>query len=191
MAGGIQQLSIHQIDSSKNYFLDSNIWIFALGNIANPNRRESIYIEFIGKLLDKELTIYSHSIVISEVFNAISRINFKNYKNNLPFDPNNRLSSTQIEKLDFKKDYRGTEDYLYNLGLFKSEFEVYANNIKLIDKDLDLDIGYLVKNVDGTSDFNDYLYYEMAIDLGLTIVTDDGDFDYQEIEILTENQSLL
>jgi hypothetical protein len=31
----------------------------------------------------------------------------------------------------------------------------------------------------------------MALDLGLTIVTDDGDFDYQGIQVLTENQKLL
>jgi predicted nucleic acid-binding protein len=190
MAGRIQRLSIHEVESNRKYFLDSNVWIFALSNILNPNPKESVYIDFIGKLLEKEQVIYSHTLVVAEVFNAIARINFKNFKKNLPFDPNNQLNSQQIDNLDFKKDYRGSEDYMYHLSQFKSEFEIYSKNIKLMDKEIDLDIAYLVKNVDGNSDFNDYFFYELAIDLGLTIVTDDRDFDYKGIDILTENQSL-
>jgi hypothetical protein len=31
----------------------------------------------------------------------------------------------------------------------------------------------------------------MALDLGLTVVTDDGDFNFSDIEILTENSWLI
>lgn len=157
MAGRIQRLSLHVVEPDRKYFLDSNVWIFALSNFLNPNLKESIYIDFIGSLLEKDQVIYSHTLVIAEVFNAIARINFKNYKRNLPLDPNNQLNSQQIENLDFKRDYRGSEDYIYHLGQFKSEFEVYSESIKLVDKELDLDLAYLIKNVDGNSDFNDYL----------------------------------
>ncbi len=191
MAGKIQQLSKHKIEKGEKYFLDSNVWIFALSNITNPTPSESIYMDFMGKMLENGCIFYSHSLVISEVFNAIARINFKNYKRFLPKDPKNRLSVHQIENLDFKRDYRGSDDYLHNFERFKSEFEIYCHNIHILDREIEIDVAYQVKNIDANSDFNDYLYYEMALDLDLTIITDDGDFNYQEIEILTENQTLL
>jgi hypothetical protein len=77
---------------------------------------------------------------IAEVFNAIARINLKNYKRNLPIDPENQLTSKQIDDLDFKRSYRGSEDYIYHLNQFKAEFEVYSKDIKIVDNELDLDI---------------------------------------------------
>lgn len=191
MAGKVQKVSQHTLNSQNKYFLDANIWIFALSNITNPSPRETIYIDFLGRILEENMPIYSHSLVIAEVFNAIARINFQKFKKQLPFNPSNKLSPKEIESLDFKKKYRGTDAYDFGLRQFKLEFDVYTKNIKYVDRQIQLDMGNLIEGVGRNDDFNDYFYYQLAKQLGMVIVTDDGDFNYPEIVILTENNSLL
>lgn len=181
----ISKLSNHKLDGSRKYFLDANVWIFALGNPPSPKTPGEEYIQFIDTLLESETQIYSHSILISEVFNALMRINFQDYLKTEQY----RTGKKPL--IDFKRDFRGKVEYLNALNRFKSDIQAYLPNIKLIDNQLNFDPEYLVKNIPSTSDFNDYLFYEMALDQKLTIVTDDGDFNFSDIEILTENNWLL
>ncbi|MBN3583368.1 PIN domain-containing protein [Algoriphagus aestuarii] len=184
MPVGISRLTEEIPSPDKKYFLDANVWIFALGNpSSNSNGQE--YIDFLDNLLANEMEIYSHTILISEVFNALMRITFKDFV---------RIKEYQAGKslhLDFKKDFRQTEEYLQAFKRFQSDIEAYLPFIRIIDKEYEYEMSYLIKNLPPTSDFNDYLYYEMAVDLGLVIVTDDKDFNYDGIEILTENRALL
>jgi hypothetical protein len=93
--------------------------------------------------------------------------------------------------LDFKKDFRGNNEYNLAFERFQSDISAYLPYIHILDTEYDFDLSYLIKNLPVSSDFNDYLYYEMAVDLNLTIVTDDRDFNYSGIEILTESPNLL
>ena len=185
MSVSISRLSDHRLDKEKKYFLDANVWIFALGNPPSPKTPGEEYIKFLDTLLESGIEIYAHSILISEIFNALMRINFQDYLKS----EHHRTGKKPI--LDFKKDFRGRSEYLDALSRFKSDIQAYSSNIQLIDNQLDFDPDYLIKNIPSSSDFNDYLFYEMALDQNLTIVTDDGDFNFSGIEILTQNPWLL
>ncbi|OOG76496.1 PIN domain-containing protein [Algoriphagus sp. A40] len=185
MPTGIFRLTKETASSEKRYFLDANVWIFALGNPPSPNTKGQEYIDFLDSLLGSKMKIYSHTILISEVFNALMRITFKD------FTKSEELRTGKKLNLDFKKDFRHTKEYLQAFTRFQSDIEAYLPFIHIIDKEYDYEMSYLIKNLPPNSDFNDYLYYEMAVDLGLTIVTDDGDFNYSGVEILTENNTLL
>lgn len=185
MPAGISRLTEEIASSDKKYFLDANVWIFALGNPPSSNSNGQEYIDFLDSLLASEMKIYSHTILISEVFNALMRITFRDFVKIKEHQAGKRLH------FDYKKDFRHTEEYLQAFKRFQSDIEAYLPFIHIIDKEYEYEMSYLIKNLPSTSDFNDYLYYEMALDLGLVIVTDDGDFDYEGIEILTENKELL
>jgi len=191
MALNISQLSKQKLDNKKQYFLDANIWIFALGAILSPNKKESVYIEFVDNLLVGDFKIWTHSLVFSEVFNALIRNSFDDYKNELLANEHRPAERLRIQNLLLKRDFRGTSEYYSALERIKSDIQSYVPNLEFLDKLYDLDFGYLTKNYSSDSDFNDYLYYEMSLDHSLTIITDDGDFNFSEVEILTENHWLL
>jgi predicted nucleic acid-binding protein len=185
MSLNISKLSDHPLDGGRKYFLDANVWIFALGNPPSPNTPGEDYIKFLDRLIESGTPIYSHTILISEVFNALMRINFQDYLNAGQYRTGKR------PKLDFKRDFRGKAEYLNALSRFKSDIQAYLPSIQLIDKEIEFELGYLTKNIPTSSDFNDYLFYEMALAQNLTVVTDDGDFNFSDIEILTQNNWLI
>jgi len=183
----IERLSSHSLDPSRKYFLDANIWITYLTNPQHPKAKEEVYMQFFEKLINNQVPIYSHSLIISEVINAMLRIAFKSYKDNLPGDPHNGLSKNQILNLDFKKDYRITSDYNYHLRNVKGDLGAYLPYVEVLDDKFKPDMDDLVGNLPENADFNDFFYYRMAKANGLTIVTDDGDFIFKNIDILSEN----
>ncbi|TDQ16897.1 PIN domain-containing protein [Algoriphagus boseongensis] len=183
----ISRLSNHKLDGSRKYFLDSNVWIFTLGAIVNPNPRETAYLSFAENLLQHEIKIQTHTLVFSEVFNALLRNAFDDFKSQLKANALDEAARKKIEGYSLKKHFRGTTEYQTALERIKSDVQAYIPSLEFLDKSYDLDFEYISKSLTASSDFNDYLYYEMALDLGLTIVTDDGDFNFSGIEILTEN----
>jgi hypothetical protein len=191
MSLNICQLSKQKLDSNKQYFPDANIWIFTLGAILSPNPKESVYIDFVEDLLSNKSQIWTHSLVFSEVFNALIRNSFDDFKRQLLTKESKPELRKKIESMVLKKDFRGTKEYNSTIERVKSDIQSYVPMLNFLDKSYDLDFGYITKNYPSNSDFNDYMYYEMAIDHSLTIVTDDGDFNFSGIEIFTENQWLL
>lgn len=191
MSFNISQLSKQKLDPKKQYFLDSNVWIFALGAILSPNQKESIYIDFVDELLSSKFQIWTHSLVFSEVFNALIRNSFDDFKRQLLATESNPQARKKIENMVIKKDFRGTNQYNSTITRIKSDIQSYVLGLNFLDKSYDLDFSYITKNYPSNSDFNDYMYYEMALDHSLTIVTDDGDFNFSDVEIITENQWLL
>jgi predicted nucleic acid-binding protein len=191
MALNISQLCKQKLDPNKRYFLDANVWIFTLGAILAPTDRETVYIEFVDDLLSGDFQIWTHSLVFSEVFNALLRNSFSDFKRQLLLIESNPNERKKIENYLLKKHFRGTPEYNSTLGRIKSDIQSYVPKLSFLDKSYDLDFGYITKNYPTNSDFNDYLYYEMSLDHSLTIVTDDGDFNFSDVEIYTENQWLL
>ncbi|WP_439473678.1 hypothetical protein [Algoriphagus formosus] len=179
------------MDGSRKYFLDSNVWIFTLGAIVNPKPRETAYLSFAENLLQHGIKIQTHTLVFSEVFNALLRNAFDDFKSQLKAKALDEAERKKIEAYSLKKHFRGTKEYQIALERIKSDVQAYIPSLEFLDKSYDLDFEYISKSLTTSSDFNDYLYYEMALDLGLTIVTDDGDFNFSDIEILTENHWLL
>ena len=53
------------------------------------------------------------------------------------------------------------------------------------------DIWEMLKRIPHIADFNDYYYSRFCRNNGYSIVTDDGDFKFEGVEILTANSQLL
>lgn len=192
MAFKFKRVSAEKIDPKKKYFIDANVWMLRLKAPFDVKRHEQAYLDFIDSILsDDKLRIYTHSLVISEVINAYLRVSFDDFKKSLPYDPANTLTKEEIDSLSYKLDYRNTSHYDFALQTLKTDFKAYESFLYFLDNEYKVDAPYLINNIPPCSDFNDYFYYEMAVDFGLTIVTNDGDFIYHDVEILTENQKLL
>lgn len=191
MPSGIYQLSMHRHSPDKKYFLDANVWLLNLKEPFDLKPWEKAYIDFFQQLLSQETTIYTHSMVTSEIFNAYMRSSFDKYKQDLKNDPREEMSAKEIDRLDFKKFYRETENYSFYLNLFKDDFLSYAEQLHYLDNESGVNGKYLIKNLSPNTDFNDFFYSELALDHGLTIITNDSDFIFHGIEVLTEQRRLL
>ena len=148
-------------------------------------------MSFAENLLQNEIKIPTHTLIFSEVFNALLRNAFEDFKSQLKANTLDEVERKKIDGYNLKKHFRGTQEYQTTLERIKSDIQAYIPSLEFLDKSYDLDFEYISKSLTTSSDFNDYLYYEMALDLGLTIVTDDGDFNFSGIEILTESYWLL
>jgi predicted nucleic acid-binding protein len=191
MPSGISQLSRHRFSANKRYFLDANVWLLNLKEPFDLKPWEKVYIDFFQTLLSTEASIYTHSLVTSEIFNAYMRSSFDKYKKDLKSDPHNTRTSSQINELDFKKFYRETDNYSFYFNLFRDDFLSYAEQLHYLDNEADINGKYLIQNLSPNTDFNDFFYSELALDHELTIVTNDSDFIFPGIEVLTEQRKLL
>lgn len=182
--------SIHQLDQKfpqegKEYLLDANVWKFILSLPQNLSTQERAYLDFFDAVINLSQNplckhkpfVYVNGLIISEVFNAHIRSCWDAYK------------ATTNSQLTLKS-YRGTQDYSKNLNNIKSDFKAYLPYLK-IETDLIHSPAQILFEIPTFSDYNDHYYYQLALSKGYVIVTHDGDFQYQNIEIFTMNKRLL
>ncbi|MBA9078436.1 hypothetical protein [Rufibacter quisquiliarum] len=175
------------------YFFDANVWLWILNPPLQPKYYEEAYLNFwrilIEKTTDKKVAVVN-TLLLSEILNRYLRIRFVVYKNELL--ESRKLDEKGINKLDFKKDYRTTQDYQNSLESFKDDLAAYASYIEFNDSGLEqIDSMQTLMNITPDSDFNDTIYYNFCIINQYAIVTHDGDFAFPDIPILTCNKSLL
>ena len=181
------------------YFLDANVWIFALNDFSGPNDIQQHYSEIFFKLFEESKIkpkVLICSLLISEIINtymrvvAMNKLRVKVYDGKLP------------EKFDFKRDYRHGHKHHY-----KENLEIIADNIStLLNKDKIIKIiddnGHhmllerrVVESCPVNLDFNDYYYYQllksMKLSSRLSIITHDSDWKIEDVEIITVEKNLL
>ena len=145
----------------------------------NSNPIESLYY----KLCASKSVLLLSSVQLSEFINRCIRIQFNLYKGGMT-----------SPELDFKKDYRCTEDYQEKMnGILEIIKTDILPSFKLIDD------GFSKMPTDkiflsGCSyDFNDALIFQIAKQYNAFIVTNDKDFFAygKDIKIVTSNKFLL
>ena len=174
------------------YFVDANVWIYVLQDYDTLKWWEKIYCDLFYDIISSQLTpkpkIILSSLLLSEIINTyLKRISILEYKlvNNIPHS----------KEINFKKDYRPTFHYvqsyekiIYNISNFKSSI-LFVDDSKIINDEV-----LLNKNI-WLFDYNDYLYYSLCKEINKTekviIVTNDSDFQVNDIEIVTMNKTLL
>jgi predicted nucleic acid-binding protein len=121
--------------------------------------------------------IYINALIYSEVYNACIRSSCDAYNvaSNLDLNP---------------KQYRATQDFLSSLKSIRGDFRAYTKFL-LIETDLIHSPDDVLDTMPLFSDFNDHYYFKIAQSKGLSIVTNDRDFKYENIEIITKNGKLL
>lgn len=195
---------INNVDpqSHKAYFFDANVWIAVLKSTARISHeyREQPFIDFFEavinlntvtdpKLLKKikyQPKIIVTSLLISEIINAyMRRVAMKIYFKNQGVD--------YLTK-SFKSDYRQnpSSDYESQLTNLITDFIAFKDYIELWDDELkNIDPFTILPGLNSDVDFNDYYYYYHFSKKDVPIVTIDGDFIFQDIDIITANPKLL
>ena len=172
------------------YLFDANIWLAILDNTFNkPELRP--YISFFNSIINEtevdDAEIGIPCLLLSEVINRmIKDIHYKEYSIAHPFLPG------QSSYDHLKNGYRKSADYKLDLEAVCSSIRQYHRKIKFISDNLN---GYapkdIIKKIPVHLDINDYLYSKMALEQGLVIVTNDSDFDVENIHIYTKQYKLL
>lgn len=187
----IIKLSHSRVEPIK-YFIDANVWIYAMQNPNSLKYWESKYADFFFDIIDSKLDpqpkIILPSLLISEIINTyIRQIALKEYKNQV---------GVSSDKFDFKRDYRPTQHYKDNLEQICDDILGYKSSIDFVSDDLMVKNPDIILNVPSSNfDYNDYIYYCMCQNISATtslaMITNDSDMDVSDIKILTENKTLL
>lgn len=189
-------------DSRPYYFFDANAWLaYLVGSDNLQGKRGEHYanllegIVYINGIIDsKTLKHYKFipkivvsSLLFSEIYNA--------YLHNIAYVE--YLENSNFSRDDFKyKEYRKSKDFLKKKALMQANIEASYTCLLFIDDNFKaLNPLNLIGNLPITSDFNDFFYYTwlkyiQSENFKISIVTDDSDFTFEDIEILTFNHTL-
>ena len=168
-------------NSNQTLLFDTNILIKLLYPIdfSGSVAKYAILFEKIKKAKAK---LIISSVQVSEFINRCIRIQYKLYQKNAG------------ENIDFKKDYRNTDDYKTNmtaiLDIIKNDV---VGNFEFIDDGFSKMQHENIFVYGFSYDFNDSLLVEIAEQRKAIIVTDDLDFaNYNvSVPIVTGNRNLL
>lgn len=190
------------VGSRPHYFFDTNAWLAYLAASDNlQGSRGEHYANFLEGVIylngitnPKQLKCYKFipkivvsSLLFSELCNAyFHQIAYVSY-----------LEKSGYARSDYSfKEYRKNADFLKKKALLQANIEATQNSLLFVDDYFnELKPLELLQNLPLTSDFNDFYYYSWLkhiekTGLKISIVTDDGDFSYEDIEIITYNDTL-
>lgn len=179
--------------TSANYFVDANVWIYSLQNFDDLERWEAKYYHFffdiIESTLDPQPKIILPTLLISEIVNTyLRKFAIPEYK----------LENGILDTIpfDFKRDYRPTQHYTDSFEKIMDDIQSLHASIRLLDDRMVAnDQSILFNKSIGQFDYNDYLYYSLCKELNksdrVIMLTNDGDFQVSDFEIITLNRTLL
>ncbi len=161
--------------------LDANIWLFLYGPINQSDRRVAIYSGAFKKMLAAGSPIYLEVLVLSEFINRFARLEhgFRRARNT--FLPS-----------DFKQ-FRRTPEFASVAASIRDAAKALLKHCARTDSGFsDLPVENLLDDfARGTSDFNDQVLAQLCKRKGLKLVTDDGDFSYPGVTVISANAKLL
>lgn len=160
-------------------FFDANIWLDIYGP-APKHWAQAPCSSLFRKLIKNDIDIYTTSLIISEVINAWTRIEFHQQRKKLGFRTN-----------EFKK-FRETAEFLDVAEEISINVEKILRLSKRFDSSLasiDMDI-IISKYRSGTYDFNDLIFRDICKTNDFILVTNDYDFCKTDIDILTANKKM-
>lgn len=172
----IHSTATYDFPSEKNYFFDTNIWLYIYGPIGWPDQKSAVYSRVLREIRNSNGTIYINCMVISEFINAFSRIEFKQqttysrfkeFRNSLSFRPVAEDIASNVKKILRNTLTCDPELKVIDLPEIMSFFE------------------------QGKYDFNDLVFAEICRSKEMVFVTHDKDFSELGVEILTANEKLL
>ena len=194
----IVKLTDNYPESFSHYFFDSNVWIaFLKYNHKNDKEKRFIpYIDFfegvvhLNSISDPKVQkkvknipkIVLTSMLLSEIINTYLRVvAMPSFLNCLPGQGN------------FKKDYRNNKfsDYDKQLKILLDDIQAYSFMYEYVeDNFVELKPMSLLNHLNRQVDFNDLYYMKLMEKYEFAVVTDDGDFDSHNINVLTANYNL-
>lgn len=165
----------YTFESSDQLLLDTNIWLLLYGPTPN-NPRVSIYSQAFKKILEAKCQIFIDPLIVSEFINRYARI-----------------QQRVIAPTKQFKDFRNSNEFK------EVACSIADDTSRVLDYCIQIDSGFetidmnnlLQEYREGKSDFNDQIVTALCNNKSLILLTDDGDFKDQNLEILTANPKLL
>lgn len=172
-------------EKSQKIIFDTNILInlFYPINFSANNSLNKGCDELYSKILNKKSSLLITSIQLSEFINRCIRIEYNLYK-----------EQCGRKKLDYKKDYRSTNEYKEKmdgiLDIVKSDI---VSNFQFVDDGFSKMLKEEIFLYEFSYDFNDALLFSIVKQQNAIFVTNDHDFiNYgTQISIVTNNKLLL
>lgn len=197
----IKDIKSVSVKAGYHYFLDANIWIYAMNSIQlsnNADKGNPLYTNFFFKIIESELKprprIVLGSLLMSEIINTYLR---KYAMPDYLYNTYKKKGLAVPLNFDFKSNYRPTEHFRVNYKMILNEVKAYNESILIVDDAFtSMRPFQFGKNCLSTMDFNDYYYYLLACKLNkelknFAFVTNDGDFGIKDFEIYTSSIALL
>ncbi|MBB5148641.1 PIN domain-containing protein [Ureibacillus thermosphaericus] len=173
----VHRIKNYSINKNDRFFFDANIWLYIYCSIGDYRKKlVDSYSDFFHEIKTTGGIIYTSSLLISEIANRYSRLEYEIAKK----------SDNNIE--DYKNDFRLNEKYkpiFENINLI-IEQKILKNSVPLSDSFDEIEFPKFFDNPH-TYDFNDEYYCFLANKNNLKIVTHDRDFfnTKYDIEIIT------
>ncbi|WP_155299257.1 type II toxin-antitoxin system VapC family toxin [Deinococcus kurensis] len=160
------------IKPKNGVLIDTGVWMHAAGPQSNPeDRRPKIYSNLLSEIIEFETKIFITEIIYSEIFNFLITY-FKGHYN----------------KSISNKKYKSTDHYAYHLESIYAYLDSISQTPGLENISL-ADPSKCLQRLSSKLDFNDSVYVHLCMQGGLTMITDDRDFEDQPINIITANRS--
>lgn len=181
MANNNSDIRTYTFASTDGLLLDANLWMLLYGPNPPGDRRVRTYSEAFRRILIAKSQIHLDVLVLSEFVNRFARL-----EHGFMCDQNLALPR------DFKK-FRGTPHFVAIAERIRDaakQLAKYCSRIESGFANLPLEevLDYFSR---GTSDFNDQVLTELCKRRGLKLVTDDCDFQFPGLAVITANSRLL
>jgi predicted nucleic acid-binding protein len=174
-------ITTYEFSSSDRLFLDTNIWFFIYGPSQPGSKKTRIYSDALDKILKTDGQVYIDGLIISEFINAYARLEYHILR---------RTSKTVPGSF---KAFRQTDDFRPIAQGIAADVRRILRHAALVGSGfVDIDIQSLVNRyARGDFDFNDQVISELCRRRQLRLITDDGDFCCDRLDIITANNRLL
>lgn len=172
-------LSRYTFSASEKILFDANIWLYLFPPPGNPQRPfATIYSTHFARMLRNGVQPVLDLLVLSEYLNRYCRIEWEG----------------RYKKTHFKyKAFRDSSDF-NSVGRSAASFarKISSICVRYSTSSEKLDIEKALSGFEtGESDFNDALIADVCKIHGFKLLTNDADFHFGGIEILTSNPKLL
>ena len=172
------------------YFFDANVWLYILAE--TPPRYAQPYLDFWNQLTEVpgDVTpvpvVVATSLLIAETLNAHLQAGYRLYKQQ------QEKAGQDVRGWTFKDNYRGTPHFRQQRDGFTYQFIAYQDYISIVpDAVAEVDVWQMMARIPAIADFNDFYYVRFCRHHQYTIVTNDKDFKFEGVPILTANRDLL
>ncbi len=172
-----ERVSSYRFTSQHKLFLDANIWLYLYGPKEHNNYWVKVYSDAFNRILKAESKVYIDVLIVSEFINRLSKQECK-------------LAGYPSKEF---KIFRSSSDFLpVAQGIAASVKKITNQCIRTESTFSMLKINDILNDyAKGKSDFNDQVVTRLCKNKGFTLMTHDGDFDPNNLHILTENNYLL
>ena len=178
--------------SSTYYFVDAQVWIYALQGDTALAWWQKEYVTFFYNIIECDMEpkpkIVMPTLLFSEILNTwLTKIALKDFKIENQIGGNDFI---------FKRDYRPTPHYKENYEKICDDILSLKSSLIFInDSSIVSDNPAYIKSSIDPFDFNDFLYYILCKEVqksnSISILTNDGDFQVSDIPIITNNRELI